>query len=250
MTERRACLLMIVSVPVFWYAVVWLFEPKPLIFPPLDMVLRLLWEERGSLLMHTWVTLQEALLGYAVANALAIGLAVSFLYVRGLEPFATPWMVVLKNIPFPAIASILIVTMGDTLAPKVIIVILVTFFPILANVSKGLKSVDPVLLDRMRSLHASRWQIFCKVSWPAAMPYYIAAHEIAFTGSIIGAIIGEWLFAQKGLGYLIVQAGSDFRTDRLFAVTLIAGHLAIGAYVLVRLLEKRLFRWQTNPLDA
>lgn len=246
MTERRAYLLMVISIPILWYGAIWLFDPKPVLFPPLDLVGRVLFEERMELLHHTWTTLKEAVIGYAFANVLAIGLAVSFLYVRWFESFATPWMVVVKNIPFPTIASILIVTMGDTLGPKVIIVILITFFPILANVSKGLKSVDTVLLDRMKSLNASNWEIFTKACWPAALPYYIAAHEIAFTGSIIGAIVAEWLFAQKGLGYLIVQSTTEFRTDRLYAVTVIASLLAIFAYFLVRVLEKVLFKWRED----
>jgi NitT/TauT family transport system permease protein len=170
------------------------------------------------------------------------------LYIPSFESLALPWTVVIKNIPFVTIASILIIILGDTPAPKIIIVILVSFFPILANVTKGLKSADSVLIDRMKTLNASRWQIFRKVQWPSALPYYIAAHEIAFTGSIIGAIVAEWLFARRGLGYLIVQSMTQYRADRLWAVTLIASLLAVGAYILVRLIEARLFRWQTREL--
>jgi NitT/TauT family transport system permease protein len=170
------------------------------------------------------------------------------LYIPWLESLAVPWTVVIKNIPFVTIASILIITLGDTPAPKIIIVILITFFPILANVTKGLQSVDPVLLDRVKTLNATQWDIFRKVRWPSALPYYIAAHEIAFTGSIIGAIVAEWLFARKGLGYLIVQSMTQYRADRLYAVTLIASVLAVGAYILVKMVEKHLFRWQQQEL--
>ncbi len=114
--------------------------------------------------------------------------------------------------------------------------------------TKGLRSTDSVLLDRMRTLNASRWQVFSKVRWPNALPYYIAAHEIAFTGSIIGAIVAEWMFARRGLGYLIVQSMTQYRADRLYAVTLIASLLAVGAYILVKYIEQRLFRWQQTDL--
>ena len=107
------------------------------------------------------------------------------------ERLATPWLVVLRNMPFPAVASILVVTLGDSITPTLIVVVLVPFIPVLANVNKGLKSVDAGLVDRLRTLHATRWQIFCKAAWPAALPYYLAAHEIAFTGSIIAAIVAE-----------------------------------------------------------
>ena len=84
--------------------------------------------------------------------------------------------------------------------------------------------------------------------WPSAIPYYIAAHEIAFTGSIIAAIIAEWLFARKGLGFLIVQSMTQYRADRLYAVTLVASLRAVGAYILVKVLERRLSRWQDQTL--
>jgi NitT/TauT family transport system permease protein len=207
-----------------------------------------LWSERDILLSHTWITIVEALTGYAIANLIAITLSVSFLYLPWLESLALPWTVIIKNVPFVTIASILIIILGDTPLPKIIIVVLVTFFPILANVTKGLKSADPVLLDRMQTLDSSQWDIFTKVRWPSALPYYIAAHEIAFTGSIIGAIVAEWLFARKGLGYLIVQAMTQYRADRLWAVTLLASSLAVGAYLLVKTIEKYLFRWQVQEL--
>ncbi len=133
-----------------------------------------------------------------------------------MESLALPWTVIIKNVPFVTIASILIIILGDTPLPKIIIVVLITFFPILANVTKGLKSADPVLLDRMQTLDSSQWEVFTKVRWPSALPYYIAAHEIAFTGSIIGAVVAEWLFARKGLGYLIVQSMSQYRADRVW----------------------------------
>ena len=87
MTERRAYLLMLISIPILWYGAIWLFDPKPVLFPPLDLVGRVLFEERMELLHHTWTTLKEAVIGYAFANVLAIGLAVSFLYVRWFESF-------------------------------------------------------------------------------------------------------------------------------------------------------------------
>ncbi len=186
--------------------------------------------------------------GYAVANVIAIALSISFLYLPWLEALAIPWTVIVKNVPFVTIATILIIILGDTPLPKIIIVVLVTFFPILANVTKGLKSADSVLLDRMQTLDASQWEIFAKVRWPSALPYYIAAHEIAFTGSIIGAIVAEWIFARKGLGYLIVQSMTQYRADRLWAVTLIASVLAVGAYMLVKAVERYLFRWQVEDL--
>ncbi len=249
MNERLAYLIMLVSVPVLWVLAIEVSGYPSFLLPPPDMVGDVLWNERELLLEHTWATIVEAMTGYAVANVIAIALSISFLYLPWLEALAIPWTVIIKNVPFVTIATILIIILGDTPLPKIIIVVLVTFFPILANVTKGLKSADSVLLDRMQTLDSSQWEIFAKVRWPSALPYYIAAHEIAFTGSIIAAIVAEWIFARKGLGYLIVQSMTQYRADRLWAVTLIASVLAVGAYMLVKAVERYLFRWQVEDLS-
>jgi NitT/TauT family transport system permease protein len=244
--EPGRYVLMLISIPVAWWLVVIITHVPSFLIPPPDMVGKVLWVERSSLLYHTGVTLAEAMTGYLVANVMAIGLAILFLYLPWTEQFATPYMVMLKNIPFVTIAALLIITLGTTPAPKVIIVVLVSFFPILANVVRGLRSVDAVLLDRMKTLNASQWQVFTKIRWPAALPYYVAAHEIAFTGSIIGAVVAEWMFARQGLGYLITISLTQYRADRLYAVTMINLVLSLGAYFLVRLLDDRLFRWKRD----
>ena len=248
MNERLAYLIMLVSVPILWVIAIEVSGYPSFLLPPPDMVGDVLWSERELLLEHTWATIVEAMTGYAVANVIAIALSISFLYLPWLEALAIPWTVIIKNVPFVTIATILIIILGDTPLPKIIIVVLVTFFPILANVTKGLNSADSVLLDRMQTLDSSQWEVFAKVRWPSALPYYIAAHEIAFTGSIIAAIVAEWIFARKGLGYLIVQSMTQYRADRLWAVTLIASVLAVGAYMLVKAVEKYLFRWQVEDL--
>ncbi len=248
MNERLAYLIMFVSVPILWVLTIQITGFPSFLMPPPEMVAEVLWTEREILLLHTRITIIEALTGYAVANAIAIALSVSFLYLPWFEALAIPWTVIVKNVPFVTIAAILIIILGDTPLPKIIIVVLVTFFPILANVTKGLKSADSVLLDRMQTLDSSQWEIFTKVRWPSALPYYIAAHEIAFTGSIIGAVVAEWLFARQGLGYLIVQGMSQYRADRVWAVTILASGLAVGAYILVKVIEKYLFRWQVEDL--
>lgn len=244
MNDKKWYLLMLVSFVPIWYLVKFVSQYPDFLLPSPNLVIQVLWDERSDFLLHTGVTMGEALIGYALANIIAIVMAVSFLYLPWFESFATPWTVVVKNVPFVTIASILVITLGDSIWPRIIIVILICFFPILANLTKGLRSVDTVLLDRMKTLNASRWQIFVKVRWASALPYYIAAHEISFTGSIIGAVIAEWLFSRQGLGFLIIRSMQQYRADKLYAVSLIASALAVGAYVLVRVIEAYLFRWQ------
>ena len=246
MKDRLAYPLMFVSIPLLWWVVAKAALLPPIVLPGPGLVLGITWTERTVFLHHTLVTLGVGLLGYLIANLLALALALSFVYVPWLEGFATPWMVLIKNVPFVTLASILMLTLGDQLAPKLVIVVLVCFFPLLANLNKGLRAADPVLLDRMQTLRATRWQTFRKVRWPSAMPYYMAAHEIAFTGCLLGAIVAEWFFAREGLGYLLVQSVTEYRADRLYAVTLIAGLLSIGSYLLCRGAERWMFRWQAH----
>jgi len=237
---------MLASIPVAWLLLVRFSHLPAVILPRPLQVWAVLTTEAPTLWHHTAVTVGEALLGYAWANAIAILLALLFLYLPASEAFVTPWMVVIRNAPFVTVASILLVTLGDTLTPKICVVILVTFYPLLANLAKGLNSADPVLIDRLRVLNASRWQVFTKVRWPAALPFYLAAHEIAFTASVVGAIVAEWFFSRQGLGFLIVNATVEYRADRLYAVSFIASLLAIGMYWLCKATEFWLSRWKTR----
>ena len=241
--------VMLISIPLVWMLLVHIAGLPPAVLPKPSQVWTVLAEDHADLLHQTVTTLGEACTGYLVANLLAIGVALLYTYASWSEAFITPWMIVIKNVPYVTVAGILIIVFGDTLMPKVIIIVLVCFFPLLSNLVKGLQAADPVLLDRMRVLNASRWQIFCKVRWPAALPYYVAAHEIAFTSSVVAAIIAEWFLSREGLGYLIVQSTVEYRADRLYAVTLIASLLALGTYFLCRVWEAWIFRWKRERVS-
>ena len=241
---RYGYLIMIVSLPIIWQILVWTSGFEPFILPGPVLVVKHLINDWSNFLYHTSFTMLGALVGYAFANAFAIAIAILFVYVPSVQNILMPWFIVIKNIPYVVIAPILILTLGSTSLPKIIIVFIVTFFPLVANISAGLRSADDVLLDRMRVLNASRWQIFWKVRWPAAIPYYMAAHEIAFTGAIIAAIVAEFFFSRVGLGYMIVTAMETYRADTLYGVTLVAGVLGLGNYLLVVRLRKWVMRWQ------
>ncbi len=231
-----------------WYTVK-AFSPLreyDFLFPWLDQVTRELVANNASFLRHAALTLEDAILGFLIANAIAMVISVSFLYLPWLEDFITPWTVVLKNIPFVAIASWLIVAGGDSVWPRLVIIVLICFFPIQANVTKGLKSADPVLLDRMKILNASEWQTFRKVRWPAALAYYIAALEISLTGAIIGAIVAQWMFPRQGLGYMIIAYQQRFRMDGIFAVVVWCSVLSILAQLSAKIIEVRAFHWKAQ----
>lgn len=244
MSRRKAYLVMVFSAPLLYLAVVRFSGLPPFILPPPGLVVRVFVEEGGKLLHHAGITALEALGGFALANLVGVSLAVAFLYVRWLENFSFPWLIVIRNVPFVVIGSILIILFGDTPLLKVLIVSLVSFFGIVANINKGLQETNPQLIDRMRVLNASRWAIFTKVRWPGALPFYLAALEIGAPGSVMGAIVAEWLFPTEGLGYLILSGMSQYRADRTYAVTIVSFGLAISMYLGVKALESRLLRWQ------
>jgi ABC-type nitrate/sulfonate/bicarbonate transport system permease component len=201
-------------------------------------------QELKSLLWNTYVTLTTAVTGYFFANVVAISLAVAFLYSNALKSLATPWVVVLKNLPIISVASLLIISFGDSPVPRILVVILICFHPILANLIKGFEQVDPNLIARFRTLHASRFQLFRYVLWPNALPYYAAAHEVAFTSSIVAAVLAEFFFSRQGLGFMLTQAMNDYRGDRLWATNIIIATLSAAALGLSVLAERVLIPWQ------
>jgi ABC-type nitrate/sulfonate/bicarbonate transport system permease component len=246
MNQRKAIFLFLVSAAGIWYGIIWIGRLAPIVLPPPHLVVWTMAREWADLLYNTAVTLGTALIGYFFANLIAILLAISFLYLSWLRSLATPWVIVIKNLPIVSVASLLIITFGDSPTPRILVVILICFHPLLANLMKGFEEVDPNLLSRFQTLHATRWQRFRYVLWPNALPYYVAAHEIAFTSSIIAAVIAEFFFSRQGLGYLLTEAMNDHRGDRLWATNVIIALLSAAAYIISRWLESALIPWRAK----
>jgi NitT/TauT family transport system permease protein len=244
MSSRSAAFLFVPSAAIFWYGIIWIGHLPPTVLPPPHLVVALMGQEWQSLLWNTYVTLTTAVTGYFFANVVAISMAIAFLYSDGLKSLATPWVVILKNLPIISVASLLIISFGDSPVPRILVVILICFHPILANLIKGFEQVDPNLIARFQTLHASRFQLFRYVLWPNALPYYAAAHEVAFTSSIVAAVLAEFFFSRQGLGFMLTQALNDYRGDRLWATNIIIATLSATALGLSVLAERVLIPWQ------
>jgi NitT/TauT family transport system permease protein len=244
MNSRTAAFLFVPSAAIVWYGIIWIGHLAPTVLPPPHLVVALMAREWQSLLWNTYVTLTTAVTGYFFANVVAILLAISFLYSDALKSLATPWVVVLKNLPIISVASLLIISFGDSPVPRILVVILICFHPILANLIKGFEQVDPNLIARFQTLHASRFQLFRYVLWPNALPYYAAAHEVAFTSSIVAAVLAEFFFSRQGLGFMLTQAMNDYRGDRLWATNIIIATLSAAALGLSVLAERVMIPWQ------
>jgi len=199
----------------------------------------------GSLIVHALTTLSEAipglLLGTLVAFALGLPIAKSRLADRLLSPF----IIASQGVPFVAVAPLLFIWFGSGLTTKILVCALIVFFPIVINVIAGLRSVPPVLRDLFRSLNATPAETFFKLELPAALPFIFAGLRVGGTLSMVGAIAGEFLSADRGLGFMINLGNGLYDTSLVIAGVLTIVMIALGIYGMVRLAERalRVERW-------
>jgi NitT/TauT family transport system permease protein len=192
---------------------------------------------------HFGVTLYESLLGFLIAAAAGIACGTVIAQFRVVERTLYPYLVALQTLPKIAIAPLLIVWLGFGLTSKVVIAALVAFFPILVNVIVGLKTVEASKLDLMRSLDASRWQTFRYVTFPNALPFVFAGLDIAVVFSVLGAIVGEFVGSQRGLGNLILQFHTSLDMAGMFAVLLLLAALGVGLHLAIQAIQRRVIFW-------
>lgn len=193
---------------------------------------------------HVAITLQEALTGLLVAAVLSILLAVlmdNFVIVRkALQPL----LVVSQTIPIMVLAPLFVMWFGFGTLPKVMVVILVCFFPIVISLLEGLSSLDLDLLNLMKSMKASRWQIFYLAKFPASLGSFFSGLKIATTYSIIGAVIGEWMGGKSGLGVYMTRVRQSFALDKVFATILIIILLSMVLFKLIELIQFIVMPWK------
>lgn len=226
-----------------WWALVEVTGIPESSLPTPQQVAQAMWDERSLLAENAWVTIKEILLGYAAAIVLGVGLAIPIATSRLIERAVYPWLVVSQMVPIPAIAPIIVIWTGFDLRPKVIVIALVSFFPIAVNTIDGLRSADPELMNLLRTLGAKRWRRFRTAQLPAAMPFLFSGLKIAAALSVIGAVFAEWVGASEGLGYLILTFNNQTATAEMFAAITILALIGIALFGIVSLLEKLLLPW-------
>lgn len=197
----------------------------------------------GLLRDNTGPTLEETVVGFGVALTFAVVLAVVIDASRLLESALYPWLIASQTVPIIAIAPVLVVWFGYTMTPKIIVVALVAFFPIVVNTVDGLKSADPDLINLLRVMGAGRFWIFRHARFPNAMPQMFSGIRIGITLSVIGAILGEWVGASEGLGFVMIQAINQFQTALIFDGILILAVMGVGLFLVVTVLERVLLPW-------
>jgi putative hydroxymethylpyrimidine transport system permease protein len=203
-----------------------------------------LWQNRTLLWENTWVTLQEILLGIGAGVLLGVAMAVAMRFSQILRDAALPLAVVTQAIPVVAVGPILVVWFGYGLGPKVILVALVVFFPILVNTLDGLRGVDPEAVKMMRTLDASRWQIFRRVEVPTALPSFFSGAKIAVAVAPIIALFAELVGSSSGLMHQIQTDNASLEVDRVFAAVVILALIGVALVGLTMLAERMVIRWR------
>lgn len=198
------------------------------------------------LLTNTWPTALESVLGFLLGNLVAIVLAVLFVHWKSAERALMPVAVFVRTIPIVAVAPVLVIMLGTGYAPKIAIAALISFFPTLVNMVRGLESVDNQSLELLRVLSASRSEVFWKVRTYASLPYLFSSLKISATSSVIGAIVAEWIGSQSGLGFLIIQATYNFNTPLLYATMTVASVMAVIFFGLIGLIERLVVTWDAQ----
>jgi putative hydroxymethylpyrimidine transport system permease protein len=189
------------------------------------------------------VTFWEILLGFVISVAAGVGLAVLLHLLVVVRRAVYPVLIGSQTIPIIVLAPVLVILLGYGIAPKLVIVALICFFPIVVNGIDGLRSVDEELIRMMRTLNASRWAIFRRVEFPAALPSIFSGMRIAATFASVGAVFGEWSGSNQGLGYVMLAATPNLLTARIFAAIVLLTVIALALFGAVSLLERIFVPW-------
>jgi NitT/TauT family transport system permease protein len=225
-----------------WQGLVVAFDLPPYLVPSPWRVAQVLVEDAGLLFGALLTTLKITLLAFACATVLGVGIAFAFVQSRALETALFPYAVLLQVTPIVAIAPLIIIWVKDPTASLVICATLVALFPIIANTTLGLRSVDPGLLSYFKLNHASRWQTLVRLRIPSALPYFFGGLRISSGLSLIGAVVAEFVAGTGGTGtglaYQILQAGYQLNIPRMFAALLLITLTGVGLFAAMAALSK------------
>ena len=232
-----------------WIALIYLGNLPAFILPsPVNVWARFLEVvSNGTLFRHLWITLLEVLLGLLFGVLAASTLGYLLAKSRRLERALAPYVVASQSVPIVAIAPLLVIWFGPGLTSKVLICALIVFFPVLINTLVGLHGVPHDLRDLMRSLRANRWQTLRLLELPSAMPIFLGGLRIGATLSVIGAVVGEFVGADRGLGFLINVGRGEYDTALVFVAVFTLIAMAMALYGFVVWLEAKLLWWQRKP---
>jgi len=219
--------------------------PKFILPPPRDLY-HVFIEKFYIITNHAVITFTEAVGGFALSLFLGVGFAISVVYSRRLQNTIYPLIVILYAMPKSALAPLMVIWIGYGIFSKMAIAFLVAFFPIVVNTVVGLKEVEPELLDLARIYRGSQWDVFRKIRLPNSLPYMFAGIKVALILSVTGAIVAEFVAANQGLGYLVLQANYSLDTAFALVVLLILALLSLGLFMAVDIVQRRAVPWSAE----
>jgi NitT/TauT family transport system permease protein len=242
--DRYASPLAALAVLALWEIACRVFKIPPFVLPSPSLIA----QAAGELGLVRWgehlvATLEVALVGYALAIAIAFPLAIGITASPLLSRTLMPWLVVVQSTPIVAIAPIIVVTLGAGMLPRVVITTLIAFFPLVIATATGMAAVPPELIELSRSLRASRSREYWQIRLPHAVPYIFSALKVAITLAVIGAVVAEFVAAEKGLGYLILYATSSFKVPVAFAALALLVGSSLALYASIVQIHRRFFAW-------
>ncbi len=246
--NRLPAICAALSIILLWQLVVVIFGIPTYIAPSPAQVAAVFAEKGDILWLNFWPTFMEAAAGFALGNAVAVILAVWFVHSQFAERAFYPIAVFINTIPIIAIAPILVLILGNGYTPKIVIAALICFFPTLVNMVRGLKAVSPQMMELLRVLSANNQEILWKIRIQSSLPFLFAALKIASTTCVIGAIVGEWIGSNYGLGSLIIEATYNFRSPMLYATVILGASLAVFGFAATSFFERRIVTWKTNAV--
>lgn len=233
-----------------WQAVTLVFRTPDYVLPTPAQVASAFRTFHQPLLDHTWVTLREILIGFAISVVLGMAIAVPVAFSRAVERLAYPLLVMSQAVPKVALGPLFIVWFGHGLQTNVLIAVSVAIFPVIVNTALGLTSIDPDLVRLGRSMGSNRWRLFRLVRLPHALPSIFAGFKLAITLAVIGVVVGEFIVGGAGLGYLTQSASGNQNLPLLFASIISLAVVGIVVFAAVELIERLVLRWHPSQSRA
>lgn len=239
-------LIFFLALLALWELLVEIIKVPAFILPPPRDLYTAFVDKFYILYKHALITFLEAVGGFALSFILGVGFAISVVYSRHLHNTIYPLIVILYAMPKSAFAPLMVIWIGYGLFSKMAIAFLVAFFPIVVNTVLGLKEVEPELLDLARINKGSQFDIFRKIRLPNSLPYMFAGVKVALVLSVTGAIVAEFVAANEGLGYLILQANYSLDTALALVILLILALLSLTLFMGVEILQRKMAPWSAE----
>ncbi|GAA4913147.1 ABC transporter permease [Nesterenkonia rhizosphaerae] len=244
-TVAYPSVFLLIVFAIWWFVTNTGMAPRYILPSPQDTWAQLT-ENSSYLMRHTWVTTVETIVGFLIAVVVGVGMAVVMVYSKMMERTFYPIILVAQVIPKIAIAPLFIVWLGFGPEPKILVAVLMAFFPIVIAGISGLRSVDPEALELASIMGGSRWKTFVKIRFPAALPELMSGFKVAATLAVTGAVVGEFVGSNEGLGYVILQANGHLNTAMLFAALIIMSLLGILLFLILEVIERFTIPWHAS----